>query len=84
MVEDIVDSGRTLSYLEDYLRLKGANSVRCCTMLDKPSRRQVDYTPSYVGTEIPDVFAVGYGLDYDEKYRTLPFVGVLKPEVYEK
>ena len=52
-------------------------------MLDKPSRRQVDYTPKYVGAEIPDVFAVGYGLDYDERYRTLPFVGVLKPEVYQ-
>ena len=78
-----MDSGRTLSYLENYLRLKGANSVECCTMLDKPARRQVDYTPKYIGTEIPDVFAVGYGLDYDERYRTLPFVGVLKPEVYQ-
>ena len=83
VVEDIVDSGRTLSYLENYLRLKGANSVSCCTMLDKPSRRQVDYTPKYVGAEIPDVFAVGYGLDYDERYRTLPFVGVLKAEGYQ-
>ncbi len=82
VVEDIVDSGRTLSYLENYLRLKGAGSVACCTMLDKPSRRQVEYTPKYIGVEIPDAFAVGYGLDYDERYRTLPFVGVLKPEVY--
>ena len=82
IVEDIIDSGKTLSYLCEYLKLKGANSVRTCTMLDKPSRRQVDFTADYVGREIPDAFVVGYGLDYDEKYRTLPFVGVLKPEVY--
>lgn len=82
IVEDIIDSGKTLSYLVEYLKLKGANSVRCCTMLDKPSRRQVKFEPDYVGQIIPDVFAVGYGLDYDEKYRTLPFVGVLKREIY--
>ena len=82
IVEDIIDSGKTLSYLCEYLMLKGANSVRTCTMLDKPSRRQVDFNADYVGREIPDAFVVGYGLDYDEKYRTLPFVGVLKPEVY--
>jgi hypoxanthine phosphoribosyltransferase len=82
IVEDIIDSGKTLSYLCEYLMLKGANSVRTCTMLDKPSRRQVDFSADYVGREIPDAFVVGYGLDYDEKYRTLPFVGVLKPEVY--
>ncbi len=82
IVEDIIDSGKTLSYLCEYLKLKGANSVRTCTMLDKPSRRQVDFTADYVGREIPDAFVVGYGLDYDEKYRTLPFVGVLKPEIY--
>ena len=84
VVEDIVDSGRTLSYLTEYLKLKGARSVRTCTLLDKPSRREVEFTPDYVGREIPDEFVVGYGLDYDEKYRALPYVGVLKPEVYRK
>ena len=84
IVEDIIDSGRTLSYLTDYLKLKGARSVRTCTLLDKPSRRVVEFTPDYVGLEIPDEFVVGYGLDYDEKYRALPYVGVLKPEVYTK
>lgn len=84
IVEDIIDSGRTLSYLCDYLRLRGAKSVHTCTLLDKPSRRVVDFTPDYVGVEIPDEFVVGYGLDYDEKYRTLPFVGILKREIYTK
>ena len=82
IIEDIIDSGATLSYLVDYLKLKGAKSVKTCTLLDKPSRRKVDYTPDYRGLEIPDEFVVGYGLDYDERYRALPFVGVLKPEVY--
>lgn len=82
IVEDIIDSGCTLSYLTEYLKLKGAKSVRTCTLLDKPSRRKVDFIPDYVGIEIPDEFAVGYGLDYDERFRALPFVGVLKPEVY--
>lgn len=85
IVEDIIDSGRTLSYLVDYLKLKGAaGSVRTITLLDKPSRREVDFEPDYTGFEIPDEFVVGYGLDYDEKYRALPYVGVLKPEIYEK
>ena len=84
IVEDIIDSGRTLSYLVDYLKLNGAHSVRTCTLLDKPSRRVVDFTPDYVGTLIPDEFVVGYGLDYAEQYRTLPYIGVLKPEVYTK
>ena len=84
VVEDIIDSGCTLSYLTEYLRLKGARSVKTCTLLDKPSRRKVEFTPDYVGIEIPDEFAVGYGLDYDERYRALPYVGVLKPSVYEK
>ncbi len=84
IVEDIIDSGRTLSYLCDYLRLRGAKSVHTCTLLDKPSRRVVDFTPDYVGIEIPDEFVVGYGLDYDEKYRTLPYVGILKREIYSK
>lgn len=82
VVEDIIDSGRTLSYLVEYLKLQGASSVRCCTMLDKPSRRQVEFEPDYVGKVIPDAFAVGYGLDYNEKYRTLPFVGVLRSDIY--
>ena len=84
IVEDIIDSGRTLSHLTEYLKLKGAHSVKACTLLDKPSRREVDFTPDFCGTVIPDEFVVGYGLDYDEKYRNLPFVGVLKREVYEK
>ena len=82
VVEDIIDSGRTLSYLVDYLKKRGARSVRTCTLLDKPSRREVDFTADYVGCQIPDAFVVGYGLDYDEKYRSLPYVGVLKPEIY--
>ncbi len=82
IIEDIIDSGNTLSYLVDYLKRKGARSVRTCTLLDKPSRRKVEFTPDYVGIEIPDEFVVGYGLDYAEKYRALPYVGVLKPEVY--
>ena len=84
IVEDIIDSGKTLSYLTQYLRNKGAHSVRTCTMLDKPSRREVDFEPDYVGQEIPDEFVVGYGLDYNEDYRALPYVGVLKRSVYEK
>ena len=82
IIEDIIDSGRTLSYLVEYLRLKGAKSVKTCTLLDKPSRRVVDFTPDYCGKVIPDEFVVGYGLDYDEKFRNLPYIGILKPEVY--
>lgn len=82
VIEDIVDSGRTLSYLTEYLKLKGAKSVRTCTLLDKPERREVDFRPDYTGKVIPDVFVVGYGLDYSEKYRALPYVGVLRPEIY--
>ena len=84
IIEDIIDSGKTLSYLTDYLKLKGAKSVKTCSLLDKPSRRVVEFTPDYRGLEIPDEFVVGYGLDYAEKYRALPYVGVLKPEVYSK
>lgn len=83
VIEDIIDSGKTLSYLVEYLKLNGAHSVRTCTLLDKPSRRQVDFTPDYIGKEIPDEFVIGYGLDYSERYRTLPYVGVLKREIYE-
>lgn len=82
IIEDIIDSGTTLSYLTKYLKNKGAKSVRTCTLLDKPSRRKVDYVPDYIGLEIPDEFVIGYGLDYAEKYRALPYVGILKPEIY--
>ena len=84
IVEDIIDSGITLSHLTKYLALKGAKSVKTCTLLDKPSRRKVDFVPDYRGVEIPDEFVIGYGLDYAEMYRALPFVGILKPEVYTK
>ena len=82
VVEDIIDSGKTLSHLVNYLRLKGAKSVRTCTLLDKPSRREINFAADYVGLQVPDEFVVGYGLDYDEKYRALPYIGVLKPEAY--
>ena len=82
IIEDIIDSGRTLSHLTKYLQLKGANSVKTCTLLDKPSRREVDFEADYVGKIIPDKFVVGFGLDFDEKYRNLPYVGVLKEEAY--
>ena len=84
IVEDIVDSGVTLSYLVKYLLGKGARSVRTCTLLDKPSRRKVNLVPDYCGVAIPDEFVVGFGLDYDERFRALPFVGVLSPSVYSK
>lgn len=84
IVEDIIDSGKTLSYLVNYLLLKGAKSVKTCTLLDKPSRREVDFTSDYVGKEIPDEFVVGYGLDFAEQYRALPYIGVLKPSAYNK
>ena len=82
LVEDIVDSGRTFDHLIRYFIAKGAASVKTCTMLDKPSRRVVELVPDYIGVEIPDEFVVGFGLDYIEEYRNLPFVGVLKPEIY--
>lgn len=82
IVEDIVDSGITLSYLVKYLIGKGVGSVKTCTLLDKPSRRKVEFSADYCGAEIPDEFVVGYGLDYDERYRALPYIGVLRPEVY--
>ena len=84
IIEDIIDSGRTLAYLTRYLEFRGAKSVKTCTLLDKPSRRVVDFTPDYRGIEIPDEFVVGYGLDYAEKYRALPYIGILKSEVYSK
>ena len=84
IVEDIVDSGNTLSRLVKYLKERGANSVKTCTMLDKPDRRAVEFTPDYCGAVIPDEFVIGFGLDFDEKYRNLPFVGILDPKVYSK
>ena len=82
VIEDIIDSGKTLSHLVRYLTERGAASVKTCTLLDKPDRRTVDFVPDYCGQIIPDYFVVGFGLDYNENYRNLPYVGVLKPEVY--
>lgn len=83
-VEDIIDSGRTLAKLGQLFAERGAHSVKCCTLLDKPDRRVVDLDADYVGSNIPDAFVVGYGLDYGEYYRNLPYIGVLKRSVYEK
>lgn len=80
IVEDILDSGRTLSYLKDILSRRNPESIRICTLLDKPDRRAVDLKADYVGASIPDAFVVGYGLDFAEQYRNLPFVGIVKPE----
>ena len=84
IVEDILDSGLTLSYLVDILKCRNPNSIKICTFLDKPERRVADIKADYIGTSVPDAFIVGYGLDYDEYYRNLPYVGILKPEVYNK
>lgn len=78
VVEDIVDSGRTLSYLLEMLRDRKPNSLRLCTLLDKPDRRVVEVPVDYTAFQIPDEFVVGYGLDYDQKYRNLPYIGVVK------
>ena len=82
LVEDILDSGNTLYYLVDVLRARKPASIRICTLLDKPERRAKPIQADYVGFQIPDAFVVGYGLDYDERYRNLPYIGVLRPEVY--
>lgn len=82
IVEDIVDSGVTLNYLKQYLAGRGAASIRIVTLLDKPARRRVELKADYSCFEIPDEFVVGYGLDYDEKYRNLPDIGVLAPHIY--
>ena len=82
IVEDILDSGNTLYYLMDVLRARKPASIRICTLLDKPERRSKPIAADYVGFSIPDAFVVGYGLDYDEKYRNLPYIGILKPSVY--
>ena len=82
IVEDILDSGLTLSYISELLQSRNPKSIRICTLLDKPERRKAEVHADYYGFRVPDEFVVGYGLDYDEKYRNLPYVGVLKPEVY--
>ncbi len=84
IVEDIMDSGLTLSRLVELLKHRDAASVKVVTLLNKPERRKVDITPDYSGFTIPDEFVVGYGLDYAEAYRNLPYIGILKPEVYAK
>ena len=84
VVEDILDSGLTLSYLLELLKAREPRSIRLCTLLDKPDRRKVDVTVDYRGFTIPDEFVVGYGLDLDERYRNLPYIGGLKPCVSEK
>lgn len=82
IVEDILDSGNTLFYLMEILKARKPDSIRICTLMDKPDRRTQPIVADYVGFTIPDAFVVGYGLDYDEKYRNLPYVGILKPSVY--
>ena len=84
VVEDILDSGNTLSYLFQLLKARNPASLKLVTLLDKPSRRTKPIQADYVGFTVPDEFVVGYGLDYDELYRNLPYIGVLKPQVYQK
>jgi hypoxanthine phosphoribosyltransferase len=83
IIEDILDSGITLSYLKNVLTVHNPASISICTLLDKPARRKADINANYVGFECPDAFIVGYGLDYAERYRNLPYIGVLKPEIYK-
>ena len=82
IVEDIVDSGNTANFLVDYMRAKKAKDVKFCTLFDKPERRKVPFTPDYIGATVDNNFIVGYGLDYAEKYRHLPYIGILKESVY--
>ena len=84
IVEDILDSGNTLAFLKEYFLTKGAASITIVTLLDKPSRRVKAITADFSGFEVPDEFVVGYGLDYSQRYRNVPYIGVLKPEVYSK
>ncbi|HEX3027252.1 MAG TPA: hypoxanthine phosphoribosyltransferase [Clostridia bacterium] len=84
IIEDILDSGLTLHYIIDILKSRNPRSIKVCTLLDKPESRKAYVKSDYSGFVIPDEFVVGYGLDYDEKYRNLPFIGILKPEVYAK
>jgi hypoxanthine phosphoribosyltransferase len=82
LVEDIIDTGHTIAYLLENLRVRGPASIRICTLLSKPSRREVRLGVDYIGFDIPNEFVIGYGLDFSENYRNLRFIGVLKPEVY--
>lgn len=82
IVEDILDSGVTLSYLKNMLAARNPASIRICTLLDKPERRKAPIYADFIGTQVPDSFIVGYGLDYAEKYRNLPYIAILKPEIY--
>ena len=82
IVEDIIDTGRTLTYITELLKTRNPASIKICTLLNKPSRREVDVPLDYIGFDIPNEFVVGYGLDYDEIYRNLPYIGVLKMELY--
>mgnify|MGYP003291925875 CR=1 FL=1 len=84
IVEDILDTGRTLASLIQILKMRNPSSVKICTFLDKPERRLADISADYVGVSVPDEFVIGYGLDYDERYRNLPYLGVLKRSVYEE
>ena len=83
IVEDILDSGLTLNYLRSYLEVRQPLSIKICTLMDKPARREAPISADYVGFDCPDAYIVGYGLDYAEKYRNLPYIGVLKPEIYQ-
>lgn len=84
LVEDILDTGRTLKHIHDMLSTRNPNSIAVVTLLDKPARREVDIKADYTGVDIPNEFAVGYGLDYNQYYRNLPYIGVLKEEIYNK
>jgi hypoxanthine phosphoribosyltransferase len=84
IVEDIIDTGRTLTYITELLKTRNPTSLKICTLLNKPSRREVNVRLDYIGFDIPNEFVVGYGLDYDEIYRNLPFIGVLKVELYAR
>lgn len=83
IVEDIIDSGTTLAYLQDYLKSRRPNSLEIAALLNKPERRKAEINAKYIGFDVPDFFLVGYGLDYAEKYRNLPYIGILKEEVYK-
>lgn len=83
IIEDIIDSGLTLSYLVELFRYRKANTIKIVTLLDKPAGRKADISADYIGFEVPDEFVVGYGLDFAERYRNLPYIGVLKPEIYQ-
>lgn len=83
IIEDILDSGMTLNYISDILRSRNPKSIELCTLLDKPERREIPVNVKYTGFVVPDDFVVGYGLDFNERYRNLPFIGVLKPEMYQ-